>query len=66
MPSAKVELFLNNLMGQDAVRLKPIHRYKDICAMLEMVTEVGFNITYGRLKTKYVHNIGVLKYVEKD
>ena len=39
--------------------------YKDMSAMLEAITEDGFNKAYGRFKTKYANHIGVLKYVEK-
>jgi hypothetical protein len=39
--------------------------YKYMCNMLEVVTEEDFNEVYGRFKTTYANDAGVLKYVEK-
>ena len=33
--------------------------------MLEVVTEEDFNEVYGRFKTTYANDVGVLKYKEK-
>jgi hypothetical protein len=39
--------------------------YKYMCNMLEAVIEEDFNEVYGRFKTTYANDVGVLKYAEK-
>jgi hypothetical protein len=39
--------------------------YKYMCNILEAVTEEDFNEVYGRFKTIYENDAGILKYVEK-
>jgi hypothetical protein len=39
--------------------------YKEMCVMLEAVTEDSFNRAYQRVKTKYANNASVLKYIEQ-
>jgi len=39
--------------------------YKEMCAMLERVTDDNFNRAYQRVKTKYANNASVLRYIEQ-